>query len=240
MEASPLMKLPGELRNRIYELALFQASDITVFVSGVRPHLFHPTETQNILSLMETCKDMRAEASPIFYQVNKFVLIAKYLGERYTGDIKNPRNTQWERGLNDWLDQLGPRNVKALSHIEVDIGTSFLYNYIPSSESIWRSVATVPRHFNKKTLVSLKTELDWTYESRRAFAISIPLNNLALAWSAVDEALEQQRKELLPWCEQNHAGARRTEYMRVELATCAQELQNFVHLLEIMTNDYRR
>lgn len=237
MESSPLNKLPGELRNRIYELALSQAGDITVFVSGIRPHLFHPTETKNILSLTETCKDIRHEASPVFYRVNKFVLISKYLGERYSGDIQNAQNTQWKRGLCDWLDLLKPRNVTALSHVEVDIGTSFLYNYVPSSESIWRSVASVRSHFDLKTLVCMKTELDWTYESRRAFGISIPLNDSAAAWKAVNEALEQQREELLPWCQANHAGPRRTEYMRVELATATQELHGFVQLLDIMAGN---
>jgi hypothetical protein len=198
MEECPLNRLPGELRNRIYELALFQSSGITVFVSGVRPHLFKPTETKNILSLTETCKELRHESLPIFYQVNKFVLISKYLGERYSGDINNARNTQWERGLCDWLGQLGARNINALSHDEIDIGTSFLYSYVPSSESIWRSVASVPGHFKEKTLVCMRTELDWTYESRRAFGISIPLNDSTAAQKAVDVALEEQRRELLP------------------------------------------
>ena len=198
MEKSPLNKLPAELRNQIYELALFQSTGITVFVSGLRPHLFKPTETKNILSLTETCKKLRHESSPIFYQINKFILISKYLGERYSGDINTARNTQWERGLCEWLRQLGDRNVNALSHVEIDIGTSFLYNYVPSSESIWRSVASVPRHFGQKTVVCMKTGLDWTYESRRAFAISIPLNDAAAAQKAVDEALEEQRRELVP------------------------------------------
>jgi hypothetical protein len=239
MEASLFNKLPGELRNRIYELALLQFDGVTVFVPGIRPHLFRPTETKNILALTETCKEMHNEASPVFYRVNKFVLISKYLGERYSGDIQNARNSQWKRGLCDWLALLGSRNTAALTHVEVDIGTSFLYNYVPSSESIWRSVASVRSLFGEKTLVCMKTELDWTYESRRAFYVCIPLNDAAAAWRAVNEALEQQREELLPWCNANHAGARRTEYMRVELATATQELQGFVHLLEIMAGEQK-
>jgi hypothetical protein len=239
MEESPLYKLPGELRNRIYELALFQPGGITVFVSALRPHLFKPTDTSNILALTEICKDIRHESSPIVYETNKFSLISKYLGEQYSGDIRTARNTQWETGLCVWLHQLGKRNVNALSHVEIDIGTSFLYNYVPSSESIWRSVASVLDHFHEETLVCMKTELDWTYESRRGFAISIPLSDPAAARQAVHDALEEQRRELVPWCEENHAGARRTEYMRVELATCAQELNGFVHLLEIMHRNSR-
>ena len=234
MEESPLYKLPGELRNRIYELALLQSGGITVFVSALRPHLFKPTETSNILALTETCKDVRHESSPIFYEINTFTLISKYLGEQYSGDIRTARNAQWKTGLCIWLNHVGERNVDALSHVDIDIGTSFLYNYVPSSESIWRSVASVLDHFREKTLVCMKTELDWTYESRRGFAITIPLSDPAGARQAVHEALEEQRRELVPWCEENHAGARRTEYMRVELATCAQEVNGFVQLLEIM------
>jgi hypothetical protein len=46
--------------------------------------------------------------------------------------------------------------------------------------------------------VCMRTELDWTYESRRAFGISIPLNDSTAAQKAVDVALEEQRRELLP------------------------------------------
>ena len=239
MEASPLITLPGEIRNRIYELALFQSGAITVYVSTLRPHLFKSTETNNILALTETCKAVRHESSPIFYEANRFVLISKYLGEQYSGDIRHARNTQWETGLCVWLGHLGKRNFDALSHVEIDIGTSFLYNYVPSSESIWRSVASVLDHFGERTLVCMKTQLDWTYESRRGFAVSIPLSNPAAARRAVHDALEEQRRELVPWCEENVVGARRTEYMRVELATCAQELNGFVHLLEIMHRNSR-
>ena len=239
MEASPLIELPGEIRNRIYELALFQSGGITVFVSASRPHLFKPTETSDILALTKTCKDIRYESSPIFYETNKFSLISKYLGEQYSGDIRHARNTQWETGLCLWLNHLGERNINALSHVEIDIGTSFLYNYVPSSESIWRSVASVLDHFADTTLVCMKTDLDWTYESCRGFAISIPLSNPVAARQAVHDAVEEQRRELVSWCEVNYVGPRRMEYMRVELATCAQELSEFVHLLEIMQRSSR-
>lgn len=236
MEASLFAKLPGEIRNHIYELALYQPSGITAFTTAPRPHLFKPTDTGSILALTQTCKAIREESSTIFYEANKFILITKYLGEQYDGgENRSASNT----GLCVWLDLLGKQNTNALSHVEIDIGTSFLYNYVPSTESIWRSIAAIRDHFHEKTLVTMKTELDWTYESMRAFSLTIPLSDAFAAKQAVDEAIAEQKGELEPWCQKNHAGPRRTEYMRVELATCAQELQSFVNLLEIMNSKER-
>ena len=235
MDTSPLQKLPGELRNRIHELILCHTDTITVSISTGVPKLVSDPTTQQMLALTTTCRQLRREASPIFYEINKFTFVAKQVGEQYVGSIRDDKNTQWQVGLRRWLDQIGERNCAHLRRVEVDVGTSFMYNYVPSTESIWRSVAGVLSFFSKQTQVNMRTEFDWTYESRRAFTVSVPLSDPDRARIAVDKALEEQRRELRPWCESNHTGARRATYMKVELETCAQELQSFISLLEIMS-----
>ena len=235
MDLSPLQRLPGELRNRIYEFALFQSDDVTINISKGIPQLHGDTNVKHTLALTTTCKQLRYEASPIFYEVNKFTLLSKQVGEPYSGDIRDDHNIQWQKGLRTWLDQIREQNRAALHHVEIDIGTSFMYNYVPSSENVWRSVTGVLSQFDKNTRVNMKTELDWTYESRRAFALSIQLSDPMAARKAVNEVMEEQRRELMPWCRSNHAGSRRATYMTVELETCAQELESFVSLLEIMS-----
>lgn len=235
MNTSPLQKLPGELRNRIYEFILYHIDGINVSISTGIPLLVKDAATEHMLALNTVCKQVHCESSPIFYEINKFTFIAKQVGEQYVGSIRDDRNTQWQTGLRRWLDQIGERNRAHLQHVEIDIGTSFMYNYVPSTESIWRSVAGVLAFFSKHTQVNMRTEFDWTYESRRAFAVSVPLSDPDRARIAVDKALEEQRRELKPWCQSNHTGARRATYMTVELETCAQELQSFISLLEIMS-----
>ena len=239
MNTSSLFSLPAELRNRIYELALCQPAGITISVSEGRPHLLYsPIEIRHLLALTQTCRILSSESSPVFYEVNEFTFVSKYLREqRHPGNLQNRRNTLWQHELFTRLDCLGPDNVRALSHITIDIGTSFLYDYVPSCESIWRSVASVLDRFSSKTKVYMKTKLNWTYESHRTFDLSMSLSDPVAALRVVDEGLQAQKDELEPWCIANNIGPRRIEYMRVELATCAQELRGFVHLLEIMSRN---
>jgi hypothetical protein len=77
-----LLKLPAELRNRIYELALLEDGDIdthtwctpvdiptlAISLSGLRPQKFYNSEP----SLLLTCRQIRREGLPIFYGVNTF------------------------------------------------------------------------------------------------------------------------------------------------------------------------
>lgn len=62
--ASPLFKLPPELRLRIYEYAVYSCED----------QLCEVTRKDGIpeLALLFTCKTVRAKAIPVFYTVNTF------------------------------------------------------------------------------------------------------------------------------------------------------------------------
>lgn len=68
--------------------------------------------------------------------------------------------------------------------------------------------------------------------SRRAFEISIPLNDPVVAKEAVARVLEGQRKELERWFTETRVCNRDAGYRRVELETSGQELRSFVSLLE--------
>ncbi|KAM0715529.1 hypothetical protein Q7P37_009027 [Cladosporium fusiforme] len=59
---SPLISLPGELRNRIYRYTLVRARSIEIDASTWSTH--QP-------SLLATCRQIRAEALPIFYVENR-------------------------------------------------------------------------------------------------------------------------------------------------------------------------
>ena len=62
-EPSPLLRLPGELRNNIYRLVVVSSDDITVGVTGF-------TEPP----ILTVSKQVRREASAILYAENNFIV----------------------------------------------------------------------------------------------------------------------------------------------------------------------
>ena len=65
-----LLNLPGELRNRIYEFAVVQESELTITAKG-------PGQP----ALLSTCRKIRREAGTLYYGKNVFSLKI----ERYNG-----------------------------------------------------------------------------------------------------------------------------------------------------------
>jgi len=75
MDKSPLSKLPAELRNRIWELAL--ASDVPLAAKWRNTESkFRPERppASDPAALTKTCKQLRAESGQLFYTVNHFIL----------------------------------------------------------------------------------------------------------------------------------------------------------------------
>lgn len=246
MDASPLNKLPGELRIAIYEFALTQRENVTInILTGTpklvvplpvnrliltgTPKIVVPSHANYLFGLLATCKQIRDESSAIFYEVNKFTLVSNYAGERHHGDL-------WQRGLESWLDQIGDRNRASLAYVEIDIGSSFMYDYYPTSESVWRGLSRMLPLFARHTQVVMRTEIWWAWRSSgQQFSISIPLTDAEAAETAVERALDDARSELERWFQGTSFGPREAGYRRVELETCGQELRSFVSLMRVTT-----
>jgi len=78
MDASPLARLPAELRVEIYELVLELRRPITLS-AGREGKLYRNTDDDteeyiHILGVTETCKAICSEAAKIFYAVNSFTI----------------------------------------------------------------------------------------------------------------------------------------------------------------------
>lgn len=77
-----MMKLPGELRNRIYESALLVDTDVEVRSrrSPSQPHKMVQQATKKLRwhepGLLQASKQIRAEASGVYYGGNQFVVYA--------------------------------------------------------------------------------------------------------------------------------------------------------------------
>ncbi|KAK3644771.1 hypothetical protein LTR56_009436 [Elasticomyces elasticus] len=121
--ASPLLCLPGELRTAIYEhvvaihgtiLISHRKADNKIFgvVLDFEP-LSHNT------TLLQTCKQIHAEASPMFYSLNTFDIKAR----NNAGGAHLRNGTELALStLPSFVAQLGSRNAAALRHISFDIG----------------------------------------------------------------------------------------------------------------------
>lgn len=64
MEASPLNKLPAELRNRIYELAIHRRKDINL-VANTKLRSLKAT-TRVPIALTVTCREIRKDTRSMF------------------------------------------------------------------------------------------------------------------------------------------------------------------------------
>lgn len=127
MEASPLNRLPPELRDRIYEYVVTPGKDplnrltpnketrISINVSRGRP-LARDLD----LRYFRICRQMREEISEIFYSKNIFTIITKYLdldSESTFDQLLKPFS-----GFSSWLEKIGKKNVAHLTHICIDLG----------------------------------------------------------------------------------------------------------------------
>ncbi|KAK4550143.1 hypothetical protein LTR36_003110 [Oleoguttula mirabilis] len=113
MENSTFGKLAPELRNRIYELVLALEDEFVLKVSDIDDCLRrHPKAVQSApLALTATCKSVRAEATPLFYATNTFVICARPL--------------QGEDGvalLEEFRQRIGQANAVVLHSVVIDAG----------------------------------------------------------------------------------------------------------------------
>lgn len=117
MERSPFARLPAELREHIYTLALHQLVTIVFSRRDHWPEPHSPGLVLNAkyhvaspypLALVETCRALRSECLPLFCHINAFRLQAR----SYIGPCPP---------LCRFLDLVGPRHSSALRSVEVTL-----------------------------------------------------------------------------------------------------------------------
>jgi len=116
MEASPLARLPPELRNRIYEFALSQPSPLaTTWQPEVKKFTAFPplAGRPSPLALTTTCRQVRIECLQLFYAVNDIVIGF----EKHTCETKHVCSS-----LETMAELIGPANTAALHSLAVTLG----------------------------------------------------------------------------------------------------------------------
>lgn len=172
MDNSPLAKLPGELRNRIYELALYHPNGVRLREDSTdrytRHHelaifgILHKLGHRHVLALAQTCRVVRMECQLLFFQLNDFhVSSSLWDGPDFDlpGDpgmasvIEAPHPFSYHRDAwNSWLTQIGPCNAASLDRMVVDLGSCWPDEWDPSKQ--WHEVLSF---FSAQLLASLST-----------------------------------------------------------------------------------
>ena len=122
MERSPFQRLPGELRNEIYELALLEPDGVKISLAGRKAKLVHESATYSrravaaINSLPATCKAVRAETQNLFFSINKFTFITQHFKQKRSSDF-------WIRTLQKWTSQIGQDHLSQIKRVSFDLGT---------------------------------------------------------------------------------------------------------------------
>ncbi|KAK3708537.1 hypothetical protein LTR37_011432 [Vermiconidia calcicola] len=137
MESSPLLKLPAELRDTVFELALCTHNDtgdnhtVTVSVQAEKPRITTPYPVSRVLALTATCKKLRAETLPIFYGCNTFNILVESLRSVHGADDAIPerrhelavdRGQTWPWCFERWLRAVGRQNIACIRRIKFDLG----------------------------------------------------------------------------------------------------------------------
>ena len=123
MENSRLNMLPGELRNRIYRFALVSGVGISFDMSASGGE-FNTIATRAVargaLNLLSTCKQIRAEALPIYFVENPFEFTTNIL---LTYSASNCISRAWRTRvlMAGWLSTIGP-SARHIQHPVIDVG----------------------------------------------------------------------------------------------------------------------
>lgn len=128
MDASPLLKLPGELRNIIYEYSCSSSEDIHVRPWICRhPYARPPRYRKSVhVALTATCKQVRQESEPIFFGINTFVISCRLR----PGDFGDGMALPAVRFASKWLHRVGSRNWPLFTRLVLDLGSLVSYHEV--------------------------------------------------------------------------------------------------------------
>lgn len=109
-------RLPKDVRDRIYKfLVVPPTGHVSISVKDGKPFAKGVD-----LRFMRACRQVRREATPIFYSANRFTIITKYLDTE--GEPGNPEATLPFACMQIWLSAIGLKNAKTMSTLCIDLG----------------------------------------------------------------------------------------------------------------------
>ena len=124
MENSPPQKLPSELRMTIYELILIEPARIRITGRRGDPQVWR------MPGLLQTCRQLRTEASPTYFQSNTFEVFPLSYSKRDRYD-ELILITIWDM-ISEWLQGLENLHRPMLRSICMD-GTGYVEDRFTSN-----------------------------------------------------------------------------------------------------------
>ncbi|KAK5122089.1 hypothetical protein LTR85_004335 [Meristemomyces frigidus] len=191
MEASPLKRVPAELRNRIYELALHKPEGI--IVRSYVPKMWARRYVS--IGLTMTCRELRRDATSMFYATNIFSIVADFF-EHNDGPLDLAYVEYWRRTI-------GPSNAGSLERLHLELGT---YDGRTAYSRAEFPASYLPFNMCSRLFDQSRTavHLDFTiiYHTAptggtKAVHIVLPLGNIDEALSCIRSTVAEERWLLL-------------------------------------------
>lgn len=123
---SPLLQLPPELRNRIYNEVLIGESSVQIH----QPCNDHTVKFGNRFppALLQTCRTIRGEANQLYFGLNTFILVCE--------PLSSLRACAWTSCLTKWLLLVGEEARSLLQKVYIEPGWDRLHCKQDSSDNL--------------------------------------------------------------------------------------------------------
>ena len=166
MENSPFGKLVGELRNKIYELVLYEPRGFhfhkaekgdQLICYYPASHSYPYAKRSSIrrdwrLALTEVCKEIRKESCPLFYAINTFYVNTRVWHTEGRWTTQQGTVYRYHLGVcRRWLRQIGSNNAAAIRKLKIGSGTWQAWRLTAKGNTKWWHAA---RAIERKLLSS--------------------------------------------------------------------------------------
>ena len=186
MEQSPLLRLPAELRIKIYEYALWHKDGITIKPYLGKPSLSWLPKHNRPLALTSTCRQLRHESLPVFYSTSLFTLEHTPLFREWQAGEQQSS----ERALRHWAGVIGRRNRSTIQRVEIVLDA--WDTCVTSVGAVYRTVLRITRLFDSSKPTVYIRFPTVSYGPRISIStITLSLGHLEQASSVLHQKLAQ-------------------------------------------------
>ncbi|KAK5117733.1 hypothetical protein LTR85_008708 [Meristemomyces frigidus] len=248
MDRSAIGRLPAELRNRIYELALFIPGGIRLDLGDEYPSMARELQEQQLLALTQTCRQLRAESRQIFYAGNVFVVDCdvEYLSDPSSAGMYSlwwrevsEAWTRWLPNMYTWLRSVDTQDLAGLVKLDICTGTMNL-DCSPTAEQALQDatkrIVKLCAGHNVQTsmhLILRSTALD--SERSNELKLALPLHDAPLCRQRIDQVMAHEHEKVerrVASLSHRPAWQSTFDLARTQLQDCSDALAEVARIIE--------
>jgi hypothetical protein len=250
MDNSHSGRLPAELRNETYKEVLVDSDNILIRLHDKRTGaVFARVDGDELpapidsIGLLQTCKEIHNEATPIFYGANCFAFDTELLTpeELYVAAEGGDRSLRRRKDvdaqcevLEEWLGKRG-QNASLLREVQVDLGTWRIYNSLLSAPDVHGVMQSFTGVLTAGTNISVTCSMagQWrpaNYQEERQLGDEC-YPSLTLG------ALEKAKRVVDTGCARAMEAVRQEDRWRRSCRALARATQTILNLIELMEQD---